>query len=303
MQLIPWINAFRLRTLPLALSCSVLGSFLAASHGAFNWWIFSLCVLTTLFLQILSNLANDLGDYQHGTDDENREGPKRALQLGTITEKQMKFAIVVFIALSLISGILLLWYSFKDANSLLPLVFFFTGVGAIFAAVKYTYGKSPYGYAGWGDFFVFVFFGLVGVFGTYFLHTQQANWIVLLPASGLGLLSAGVLNLNNIRDIKNDSEKGKVTIPVRLGEQKALVYHSLLIWVAVLLVIIYFFWLKPSYWLLVSIPVLPLLLRHQLAVKNQKKTAKFDKELKYLALTTFIFSVLVGLSQLLAHWK
>lgn len=303
MQLISWIKAFRLRTLPLALSCSVLGSLLAASHKSFSWIVFLLCALTTLFLQILSNLANDLGDYQHGTDDENRQGPERAMQSGAITERQMKNAIILFIVLSLVSGIVLLWYSFKEANNILPLLFFFIGIAAILAALKYTYGNKPYGYAGWGDLFVFLFFGLVGVFGTYFLHVQQVNWLILLPASSLGFLSAGVLNLNNIRDIENDDQKGKVTIPVRIGYRKALVYHSILIWSAVVAAFLYSILNKVNYWLFIFALVLPLLVRHQVVIKNQKKTAKFDIELRNLALTAFLFSILFGLSQLLIHWK
>ena len=302
MHIKEWISAFRLRTLPLALSCSVAGSLLAASQEQFNWTTFLLCIATTIFLQVLSNLANDLGDYQHGTDDDTRVGPTRAMQTGIITQRQMKIAILIFITLSLTAGIVLIWNSFRSFNSYLPLVFFFVGILAIIAALKYTYGKNPYGYAGWGDVFVFIFFGIVGVSGTYFLYTGNLNYTILLPSASIGFLSTGVLNMNNIRDIDNDNAKNKITIPVRLGFKRAVKYHNTLITLAFMLGVCFSVIVNSIYsflWLL----CFPLFLLHLLRVNNKKKTAKFDRELKTLALSTFIFSILFGLSQILALWR
>jgi 1,4-dihydroxy-2-naphthoate octaprenyltransferase len=215
-----WISAFRLRTLPLALASIFLGSFIAAAHGAFDWLIFSLCVLTTLFLQILSNLANDYGDSIHGADGEHREGPSRAVQAGLISATQMKKAMTVFGVLSFITGVLLIYTAFQ-AQWWLALIFLGLGLGAIYAAIRYTAGKNPYGYKGLGDLFVLLFFGLVGVGGSYFLYTQVLDWFILLPATGCGLLAVGVLNVNNIRDIKSDEVSGKRSIPVRIGRENA----------------------------------------------------------------------------------
>lgn len=224
-----WISAFRPRTLPLALSCIGMGGFMAAANGAFDATVVGLCVLTTLFLQILSNLANDYGDSKHGADSVHREGPMRAVQAGHIQAEQMKKGMVAFSLLSLVSGLLLLWVAFGAEGILLFLLFLALGVASIWAAINYTAGDKPYGYAGLGDIFVFVFFGLVGVLGTYFLQAQELQGVVILPALVCGFFSTAVLNVNNIRDIKSDVLAGKRSVPVRLGPKRARIYHLLLL--------------------------------------------------------------------------
>ena len=168
-----WIEAFRLRTLPLALASIVMGGFLALVDHQFNTLIFTLACATTLFLQILSNLANDYGDSVNGVDNSNRVGPLRSVQSGSISRFSMKVAVIAFIALSLISGIGLIALAFGNAFNITTFIFFMIGCGAIAAAIKYTVGRNPYGYIGFGDFFVFLFFGLVGVCGSYFLMVQE----------------------------------------------------------------------------------------------------------------------------------
>src|SRR6478609_5620599 len=219
-----WLQAFRLRTLPLALSSIAMGGFLAASAGAFRWSIFLLCVTTTVFLQVLSNLANDYGDSINGADHDGRKGPSRAVQSGAISAAQMKNAIILFVLLSLVSGISLLFISFGWNWSAL-LFFFGLGVLSIGAAIAYTVGKKPYGYIGLGDFSVLIFFGLVGVMGSYYLFTKSISWREILPALSCGFFSIGVLNINNIRDIESDRQAGKFSIPVRIGKEKAVMYH------------------------------------------------------------------------------
>ena len=201
-----WIKAFRLRTLPLSLSATVLGSFLGFAGDSFKWGVFIFGSLTTLFLQILSNLANDYGDAVKGTDNEGRLGPLRVTQSGLVSRQQMRWMIGIFAFLSLVSGSLLIWIGLRGGDMLGYAIFFLLGFAAIFAAIKYTIGKKPYGYVGLGDLMVFVFFGIVGVAGTYFLHTNTFHVSILLPASSVGLLSMGVLNLNNMRDHENDAE-------------------------------------------------------------------------------------------------
>ena len=203
-----WIAAFRFRTLPLALACIGMGSFLAAYYDVFDLTVCLLSLSTTLCLQILSNLANDYGDTIHGADSADREGPKRSVQQGHISQQQMKNAIIVFSALSFINGISLLIVAL-EFGSIAFYSFLAMGIMAIFAAIAYTNGKRPYGYLGLGDFFVFLFFGVVGVCGTYILHSDHFNKLILLPAISCGLLATGVLNVNNIRDIKSDEKAGK----------------------------------------------------------------------------------------------
>src|SRR5680860_1161523 len=224
-QFLVWMQAFRLRTLPLSISSAVIGSILAYADGKFVWPVFILTLTTTIFLQVLSNLANDFGDSVHGTDNSNRVGPERTVQSGKISKTEMKRLIVIFSILSFISGSLLIYFGLRNAKVGLIILFFMLGIASIAAAIKYTIGKKPYGYSGLGDLFVFIFFGLVGVCGTYFLFTNQFNMELLLPASSIGLLSAGVLNLNNMRDIANDATSGKKTMVVRIGSEKAKLYH------------------------------------------------------------------------------
>ncbi|WP_230407235.1 1,4-dihydroxy-2-naphthoate polyprenyltransferase [Pontibacter cellulosilyticus] len=292
-----WISAFRPRTLPLALSCIGMGGFMAAAYGSFNSTIVALCVLTTLFLQILSNLANDYGDTKHGADSEYREGPMRAVQAGHIKAEHMKTGMVVFSLLSLVSGLLLLWVAFGTEGVLLFILFLALGLASIWAAINYTAGDKPYGYAGLGDIFVFVFFGLVGVLGTYYLQAQELQTLVILPALICGFFSTAVLNVNNIRDIKSDTLAGKQSIPVRLGPQKARVYHLLLLSGGVLSAVLYVALNFYSYWQLLFILALPLVALNGINVWRKQTSKELDPYLKQMAMTTLLFVLLFGLGQ------
>jgi len=206
-----------------------MGSLLAVYYHSFQPSIMIWAMLTTLFLQILSNLANDYGDTVHGVDNQDRIGPKRSLQKGEITLRQMGIAIFICIVLALISGISLIIHSMRSMEFSYSVVFFLIGIAAIVAAVKYTIGSNPYGYSGLGDFFVFIFFGIVGVIGTYFLHTHRLSTLEILPAITIGCFSAGVLNLNNLRDRVNDAASGKNTLVVKIGLENAKYYHAILL--------------------------------------------------------------------------
>lgn len=297
-----WIEAFRLRTLPLALSSAILGSFLAYAEGKFNPLVFVLAITTTICLQILSNLANDFGDSQHGIDNSNRLGPERTVQSGKISKPEMKRLIVAFVILSLISGGGLIFSGIKNANIGLIFLFFGLGIASITAAIKYTVGRNPYGYAGLGDLFVFVFFGLLGVCGTYFLHTNQFEPLLLLPAASIGLLSAGVLNLNNMRDIENDAASGKRTLVVRIGSKNAKLYHASLIVLSPVLSVIYVIktW-QSVYQLMFLLSVVPLGF-HLYEVYQNHVPHKLNNQLKVLALTTFFFSLTYSLGVFLIKW-
>lgn len=293
-----WIKAFRLRTLPLALACIALGSFLAAYDHQFKISVLLLSGLTTLFLQILSNLSNDYGDSVHGADNADRSGPQRAVQSGMISAEEMKRAIFIFSLLSLISGLMLLIISFDKIGTQF-IVLLLLGFAAIWAAINYTAGKNPYGYAGLGDLFVIIFFGILGVLGTYYLHTGHLEASYFLPALSCGFLATAVLNINNIRDIESDKKAGKRSIPVRIGRKNAVIYHWFLLIVPVLLMawfVIIHYKSPVQFLFLIS---LPLIIWNGIAVSKNTNASNIDPYLKQLAITTLVFILTFGLGLLI----
>lgn len=293
-----WIEAFRLRTLPLALSSIGMGSFLAAFERKMRWDVLVLAALTTIFLQILSNLANDYGDSEHGADHAEREGPSRAVQSGSISAKSMKKAIYLFIFLSLGCGVALLFVSLEllDIKFIILLILGFMAVGA---ALNYTMGKNPYGYAGFGDMFVIIFFGFVGVIGTYFCHTGHFQPEVILPAFSCGLLATAVLNVNNIRDIVSDKKAGKMSIPVRIGRANATLYHWMLIALAVIASVVYVAINYQSPYQFLFLITSPLLIFNGMQVSANKESKKLDPMLKQMAISTLLFIITFGIGNLL----
>lgn len=292
-----WIKAFRLRTLPLALSSIAMGGFLAYAANSFRWDIFLLAVITTIFLQILSNLANDYGDSIHGADSLDRKGPARAVQSGAVTKSQMRTAIFILIFLSLVSGISLLLISFGlDWKALL--FFFALGILSILAAIAYTVGRKPYGYAGLGDFSVLVFFGFVGVMGSYYLFTKNISVYEVLPALSCGMFSIAVLNINNIRDIDSDRKAGKFSIPVRIGKEKAVAYHWILLILGICSSIAYQWLTYTSPWQFLFLLTLPLFFVNGISV-SRKPSDALDPFLKQMALSTLLFVILFGVGVIL----
>jgi len=227
-----WMISLRLRTLPLALASIVTGSAIAGWQGHFKPGVAILALLTAALLQILSNLANDYGDAVKGSDERGRIGPLRGMQLGIISREKMKFALIIAISLSLLSGAMLIALACEKPTDILG--FLVLGVLSIIAAITYTMGTRPYGYMGLGDLSVLVFFGWLSVGGSYYLQTGAFQFIVMLPASACGLLAAAVLNINNLRDIETDRQNGKNTLAVRLGPQWARYYHAFLLLSAVI---------------------------------------------------------------------
>lgn len=293
-----WIQAARLRTLPLSLSGIIIGSFLAASKGMFHWGICVLALLTTIGFQVLSNFANDYGDGVKGTDNENRVGPERALQSGAISPKQMLRGIYITVFMTLLLAVGLIYVSFGSENFILSLVFFILGLASIGAAIKYTMGKNAYGYSGFGDVFVFLFFGLLGVVGCEFLYIQKVEVLSFLPAMSIGLFSVAVLNLNNMRDRASDILSNKNTLAVKLGAKKAKIYHYFLIALGMLTAIAYVVAYEYSYKAYLFLIAFVLLIVHLKVVIQNKEAVLLDPELKKVALTTFLFSILFGLGLL-----
>ncbi|WP_456441600.1 1,4-dihydroxy-2-naphthoate octaprenyltransferase [Psychroserpens sp.] len=295
----PWISAFRLRTLPLSVSGIIIGACLAEHNGAFNIYVFIIAILLTICLQILSNLANDYGDGVKGTDNENRVGPERAIQSGAITEDEMILGIKNNILIVVGLAVALIYTSFGVSHLFLSLLFFLLAGLSIYAAISYTVGESAYGYRGLGDVFVFVFFGLVSVGGSYLLFVKDLDHHIFLPAVSLGLLSAGVLNLNNMRDIDSDKASNKLTLAVKLGKEKAKQYHLFLISTAIVVSMIFgVLYFSSFYNLLFFIAYIPLSI-HIIKISKAKEPNDFDSQLKVLALTTFLFSVLLGIGYIL----
>jgi 1,4-dihydroxy-2-naphthoate octaprenyltransferase len=300
------IKAARLRTLPLSVSGIIVGSKLGFDNVMYadstitllETPIFWLAILTTIGFQVLSNFANDYGDGVKGTDD-NREGEARMVSSGAITPKQMKMAMIITGAITLVVALLLIYISFEQDNFLYSVIFFGLGVASIIAAIKYTVGKSAYGYSGFGDVFVFIFFGLLAVVGAYFLYTKQLNFLIFLPAITIGLLSTAVLNLNNMRDRVNDAKVGKNTLVVKMGAKSSKLYHYSLIIASFLFALIYvaLTYYSPTQFLFV-IAYLPIL-KHLVFVYKNKEEVLLDGELKKVALSTFLFAILFGLGQVL----
>lgn len=295
-----WIQAARLRTLPLSVSGIIVGSAYAYHQGLSDWKIVVLALLTTLGLQVLSNYANDYGDGVKGTD-ANRIGEKRLVAAGVITAEQMKKAVIITAILTFIIALLLIYVAFGKENFGLSLIFILLGIGAIGAAIKYTVGKSAYGYSGFGDVFVFLFFGWVSVVGSNFLFTHFIDWKLFLPATAIGLLSVAVLNLNNMRDIENDKIAGKNTLVVKMGLAWAKKYQYFLIISSTLLFMVFEILVKIQG--LSGVFCLILFTNHLFFVKKTNNPRDFDSQLKIVALGTFIISLLFFINVVfLTNW-
>ncbi|MCE3074548.1 1,4-dihydroxy-2-naphthoate octaprenyltransferase [Chryseobacterium gwangjuense] len=299
-----WIQAARLRTLPLSLSGIIMGAFIAkwrlyGEGGFWDWKIFALALVVTLLYQVLSNYANDYGDGVKGTDTKRAsEAEARAVASGKITAKQMKNAVILFSVLSFVATIALLYTAFIPNYMNEFYIFIGLGVACILAAIGYTVGKKPYGYMGLGDLFVFIFFGLVSVCGSYFLFTKSFSWDMLLPGAAIGMMSMAVLNLNNMRDIESDKLSGKNSFALRIGFKNAMIYEMILLQLPLILILVFlavngFFQTQNYYVFVVMILMLPLMkLRRQImAVKSPRE---LDPFLKQVGIMTFVMAVLTA---------
>ncbi|QOD60756.1 1,4-dihydroxy-2-naphthoate octaprenyltransferase [Polaribacter haliotis] len=312
-----YIKAARLRTLPLSISGIIVGSILgiwrkehiqnklSGIEASFyvkhieiesSFLIFFLAILTTIGFQVLSNFANDYGDGIKGSD-KNRTGEARMVSSGAISPKQMKIAIIITTIITLIIASLLIYVAFGSENFGYSILFFILGIASIVAAIKYTVGNSAYGYSGFGDVFVFLFFGLLSVVGSYFLYTKQINFNIFLPAISVGLLSTAVLNLNNLRDREEDKKNNKNTLVVKLGIEKAKKYHYFLIFGALITALVYVFLNFNSIYQLVFLIAFVPLIKNVKTVAINKIPAALDSELKKVALSTFLFAILFAIGQ------
>lgn len=287
------IKSMRLRTLPLSLAGVILGVTLAADKTDVSPWTAALIFLTTVCLQILSNLSNELGDTLSGTDSADRQGPKYALGSGDMTIGDIKKLILMFIGLCVIFGLAMIQVSFGSLFKTESICLEALGAAAIVGAMKYTLGKNPYGYRGLGDVFVFIFFGLVSVLGGYYVAARELPpLIMLLPASAIGCFSVGVLNVNNIRDMKTDAVN-RVTVAIKLGMKGARIYQTILVtlgW-ALILVFCAVYDFAPGHYIFII--TLPLYIKHLQGVWTRSERA-LDPMLPMLVISTFFLSILAG---------
>ncbi|RKT02115.1 1,4-dihydroxy-2-naphthoate octaprenyltransferase [Chryseobacterium defluvii] len=299
-----WIKAARLRTLPLSLSGIIMGAFIAkwrlyGEGGTWDWKIFALALLVTLLYQILSNYANDYGDGVKGTDAKRiNEAESRAVASGRITAKQMKNAVILFSILSFVATVALLYVAFIPKYMNEFYIFIGLGVASILAAIGYTVGKKPYGYMGLGDIFVFIFFGLVSVCGSYFLFTKTFSWDMLLPGTAIGMMSMAVLNLNNMRDIESDRLSGKNSLALRLGFKNAMIYEIILLQLPLILILIFFgvngFFQSQQYYVFIVMILLLPLMKLRRKIMSVKEPKELDPFLKQVGIMTFMMAVLTA---------
>ena len=302
-----YIKAARLRTLPLSISGIILGSYLGNEFvnsllehtirtSIWESSIFWLAIFTTIGFQVLSNYANDYGDGIKGSD-KNRTGEARMVSSGAITPKQMKTAMIITTTITLLIALLLIYVAFGSESFGYSILFFGLGIASIAAAIKYTVGNSAYGYSGFGDIFVFLFFGLLSVVGSYFLYTKMINFEIFLPAFSIGLLSTAVLNLNNLRDREQDKTNKKNTLVVKLGVVRAKKYHYFLIIGALITALIYTVLNFSSIYEFVFLVAFIPLVKNMITVSRNNTPAELDGELKKVALSTFLFAILFGIGQ------
>jgi len=291
------LKSFRLRTLPLSMAGIFLGSLIASSDSAFKPGIFLFALLTTLSLQILANLANELGDARKGTDRAERLGPQYSLQCGTSSLEELKKLVEIFTGLSLAFGFALVWIAFDADLSALGSFSFYVmlllGALAVVAALGYTLGRKPYGYMALGDLGVFLFFGLLSVLGSYFLMAKDLYWSLVFAASGCGLLSVAVLNLNNMRDIESD-RRTRVTIPIKIGLRNAKIYHTALIACSQVLFLLFVLW-RSFHWTSLLFLIFIPLWYWQITETWKREGKELDKLLPSLSLGTLAQCILLGL--------
>lgn len=312
MSINAWIKAARPKTLPLAIGGSLLGSFYAMAYHSFHILTFVFALFTSILLQILSNFANDYGDFIKGTDSFSQR-TDRTLTNGEISANSMKKVLKFLTFIVFLSGIFLLYFSLGISPSFWLMLGI--GISAIIAAITYTAGKLSFGYKGFGDVFVFIFFGPVLVVGTYYLHTQLMSGAIWFSAVGFGLLSTAVLNINNTRDLESDQASGKKTLAVILGLNWTRFYHRILVFAGMACMIISLFQIPNilfgtafhSVEILLMLgfcsPFAVLYVRHiwNYMELNPGDFPGYGNELKTVSVTNFVFSLIHGLMILLIN--
>ncbi len=288
----PYLQLIRIHTLPLVFASIGIGIFLSLRDGFFSWSLSVLILLTATSLQIVANIANDYGDGIRKIDDKNRIGFERMLQSGKISKRKIKIALLINISLAVFFGLILLFFAFENIKSIYFWIWFFIGFTCISTALRYSLGKNPHSSTGLGDIFVFLYFGPVAVIGSYFLLTGNYHYSLLLESCAMGCLSVSVLNLNNIRDLSTDKKKGRQTVAVRLGEQKAKIYQKILVLTSFIIYLIAAYY-RFSYWYqgLILLIFLPLI---HLTFALGEMDEKYNQLLKKQCIFILLFSIAYG---------
>ena len=285
-----WILAARPKTLPAAVSPVILGTALSYHDGIFHSFIFLMTLLAAVLIQIGANFANDVYDYQKGTDRDDRLGPKRATQSGLITPEKMKNAMWLIFSLAICVGFYLAWIGGW------PIVFI--GLSSIAAGIAYTGGPYPLGYHGWGDMFVFIFFGLIAVPGTYYLQAGTVTPLSFWMGAALGMLSTAILVVNNIRDMETDIVTGKKTLAVRWGKSFSHIEFSILVIIPFIIPLCMWWNTRYNMSLLITLFALPIAV-HLIIQLISKTGRELNKVLAGTARFLFIFTILFSLGLIL----
>ncbi|MBC8256689.1 MAG: 1,4-dihydroxy-2-naphthoate polyprenyltransferase [Candidatus Marinimicrobia bacterium] len=281
-----WILAARIKTLPAGISPVLLGTALSYHDGLFHLFIFFMTLLAAGLIQIGANFANDVYDFQKGSDRDDRLGPTRATQSGLITPDKMKQGMWRIFALAIFVGFYLAYIGGW------PIVVI--GLTSITAGIAYTGGPYPLGYHGWGDLFVFIFFGLIAVPGTYFLQTGYITNYSLLLGVAMGMLSTAILVVNNIRDMDTDIITEKKTLAVRLGKSFSQIEFSILVIIPFIIPLCMWWNTRDNMSLLITLFALPIAINLIIQL-NSKTGRKLNNVLAGTARFLFIFTILFSL--------
>ena len=288
-----WLLAARPKTLPAAASPTIVGTAVAINAGVFRPWPALAALLGALLIQVGTNLANDVFDYKRGADAVGRLGPLRVTQAGLLTPAQVMVGMGVTFGLAALIGVYLTWVGGW------PILL--VGVLSLASGIAYTGGPFPLGYNGLGDVFVFIFFGLVAVCGTYYVQAGSVSVAAFWASVSMGALTTAILVVNNLRDIDTDRAVGKHTLAVRLGARGARVEYVLLLGVAYLLPLLTWLAGATSPWTLMTWlslflvgPLLRLILRSKGRILNQAlaETARLE----------LVYSLLFSLGLIVARW-
>jgi 1,4-dihydroxy-2-naphthoate octaprenyltransferase len=287
-----WIIAARPRTLPAAIAPVLVGTALAGTEGVFHALAFVCALIGSVFIQIGTNLSNDYSDARRGADTEDRLGPVRVTAGGLMPPKQVLVGTYVAFGIAVAAGA----YLIAIAGWQLLVV----GAASILAGVLYTGGPRPYGYEGLGELFVFLFFGVVAVVGSYYVQIQDLEWIVFALSVPVGLLVSAILVVNNIRDIETDRRAGKRTLAVRLGRERARILFMAMVGVAFVVPVIVWLAGGLSAWLLLTLAALPLVPPLVRTVNTRSDGPSLNRALADTGRLVAVFSLLLAAGELLS---
>jgi 1,4-dihydroxy-2-naphthoate octaprenyltransferase len=288
-----WLMAARLRTLPAAIAPVVVGTSLAGYAGVFHPLRLIAALIGAIFIQVGTNLSNDYSDARRGADTEDRLGPVRITAGGLVPPQRVLVATYISFGVAVLAGI----YLIIVAGPLLLLI----GAASILAGVLYTGGPRPYGYEGLGELFVFLFFGIVAVAGSYFVQVKHLHWEAFALAVPVGLLAAAILVVNNVRDIDTDRRAGKKTLAVRLGRERTRLLYATIVYGAYVLAPVTWLFDELDAWLLLPLLSLPIAVPLVRLVRNHSDGPSLNRALAQTGMLQLAFCMLLAAGVLLSR--